>query len=243
LIDNCRIPIRKFVSPTDRNYRQDEYRTHRSSRKEASGRILAVHYAGLGVAQRLLVLAGLAGREHRRDLAGVDLPDPWFSVRRHEIHPEDAWLVLKYLGLFTRELVKSNLDVARRVVSPEVRINPGIVEIKTRLKHPTYRLVLANSITLTPGTLTVDMMADTLMTLAVIFALFGSLFSIIRLVKGPTPIDRIIAIDVLTIVSITIVVLLAHFGGRFIYVDVAIVYGLLSFLGVLAVARYSEKGF
>jgi len=86
-------------------------------------------------------------------------------------------------------------------------------------------------------------MADTLMTLAVIFALLGSLFSIIRLVKGPTPIDRIIAIDVLTIVSITIVVLLAHFGGRFIYVDVAIVYGLLSFLGVLAVARYSEKGF
>jgi len=86
-------------------------------------------------------------------------------------------------------------------------------------------------------------MADTLMTLAVIFALLGSLFSIIRLVKGPTPIDRIIAIDVLTIVSITIVVLLAHFGGRFIYVDVAIVYGLPSFLGVLAVARYSEKGF
>ncbi len=86
-------------------------------------------------------------------------------------------------------------------------------------------------------------MADTLMTLAVIFALSGSFFSIIRLVKGPTPIDRIIAIDVLTIISITIVVLLAHFGGRFIYVDVAIVYGLLSFLGVLAVARYSEKGF
>jgi len=86
-------------------------------------------------------------------------------------------------------------------------------------------------------------MADTLMTLAVILALLGSLFSIIRLVKGPTPIDRVIAIDVLTIISITIVVLLAHFGGRFIYVDVAIVYGLLSFLGVLAVARYSEKGF
>jgi len=86
-------------------------------------------------------------------------------------------------------------------------------------------------------------MADILMTLAVIFALLGSLYSIIRLVKGPTPIDRIIAIDVLTIISITIVVLLAHFGGRFIYVDVAIVYGLLSFLGVLAVARYSEKGF
>jgi len=86
-------------------------------------------------------------------------------------------------------------------------------------------------------------MAEFLMTLAVIFTLLGNLFSIVRLVRGPTPIDRVIAIDVLTITSISIIVLLAHFGGRFIYVDVAIVYGLLSFLGVLAVARYSEKGF
>ncbi len=76
--------------------------------------------------------------------------------------PETPRLVLAYLWLFSRELVKSNLDVARRVVSPELRINPGIVEIKTRLKHPTYRLVLANSITLTPGTLTVDMIDDSL---------------------------------------------------------------------------------
>ncbi|MCB2262695.1 MAG: cation:proton antiporter [Candidatus Thiosymbion ectosymbiont of Robbea hypermnestra] len=86
-------------------------------------------------------------------------------------------------------------------------------------------------------------MAETLMTLAVVLTLLGNLFSIVRLVRGPTPIDRVIAIDVLTITSITIIVLLAHFGARFIYVDVAIVYGLLSFLGVLAVARYSEKGF
>jgi multicomponent Na+:H+ antiporter subunit F len=86
-------------------------------------------------------------------------------------------------------------------------------------------------------------MADILISLAVIFTLLGNLFSILRLVKGPTAIDRVIAIDVLTITSITIVVLLAHLEGRFIYVDVAIVYGLLSFLGVLAVARYSEKGF
>jgi len=86
-------------------------------------------------------------------------------------------------------------------------------------------------------------MADALMILAAIFTLLGSLFSIVRLVRGPTAIDRVIAVDVLTITAISIIVLLAHFGGRFIYVDVAIVYGLLSFLGVLAVARYSEKGF
>jgi multicomponent Na+:H+ antiporter subunit F len=86
-------------------------------------------------------------------------------------------------------------------------------------------------------------MAEYLMTLAVILALLGNLFSIVRLVKGPTPIDRVIAIDVVTVTSISVIVLLAHFAERFIYVDVAIVYGLLSFLGVLAVARYSERGF
>jgi len=71
-------------------------------------------------------------------------------------------LVWGYLSLFARELVKSNLDVARRVVSPTLEITPGIVEVKTKLKHPTYRLILANSITLTPGTLTVDLIEDSL---------------------------------------------------------------------------------
>jgi multicomponent Na+:H+ antiporter subunit F len=86
-------------------------------------------------------------------------------------------------------------------------------------------------------------MADALMIVAVILTLGGSLFSIVRLFLGPTPTDRVLAIDVLTVTSITILVFLAHIGDRFVYVDVAIVYGLLSFLGVLAVARYTEKGF
>jgi len=61
-----------------------------------------------------------------------------------------------YLLVFLRELVKSTLDVARRVVSPSLPINPGIVKVKTRLKSPLGRIVLANSITLTPGTMTVE---------------------------------------------------------------------------------------
>ena len=60
------------------------------------------------------------------------------------------------------ELIKSNLDVARRVISPSIPINPGIVEIKTNLKSGIGRMLLANSITLTPGTLTVDIKDDRL---------------------------------------------------------------------------------
>jgi multicomponent Na+:H+ antiporter subunit F len=55
-------------------------------------------------------------------------------------------------------------------------------------------------------------------------------------------VDRVAAIDMLTVVSIAMIGLYAHVSGRFIYVDVALVYGVLSFLSVLAVARYLERG-
>ena len=61
-----------------------------------------------------------------------------------------------YFFVFIRELVKSNLDVALRVINPKLPINPGIVKVKTKLKSKIGRIMLANSITLTPGTLTVE---------------------------------------------------------------------------------------
>ena len=60
-----------------------------------------------------------------------------------------------YYGYFLKELVKSNLKLAAIVLSPELPIRPGIVKVRTRLKSRMGRLMLANSITLTPGTLTV----------------------------------------------------------------------------------------
>ncbi len=67
-----------------------------------------------------------------------------------------------YWFVFLGELVKSNFDVARRVLTPSLPINPGIVEVKTKLKSKMARLILANSISLTPGTLTVDIKDDTM---------------------------------------------------------------------------------
>jgi multicomponent Na+:H+ antiporter subunit E len=64
--------------------------------------------------------------------------------------------------VFSVELVKSNIDVALRVISPTVKINPAIVEVNTRLKSRLGRLALANLITLTPGTLTIDIIDDKL---------------------------------------------------------------------------------
>ena len=85
-------------------------------------------------------------------------------------------------------------------------------------------------------------MADTLLSIAMTLIAFSILFGLLRLILGHTTVDRVIAIDLLTVVSIAIIALYAHYAGRFIYLDVALVYGLLSFLGVLAVARYLEKG-
>jgi multicomponent Na+:H+ antiporter subunit E len=76
--------------------------------------------------------------------------------------PKVIFYYLMYLGVFCIELIKANLNVMKLVFSPRIDIKPGIVEIKTKLKSPIGRLALANSITLTPGTLVVDIKEDSL---------------------------------------------------------------------------------
>lgn len=61
-----------------------------------------------------------------------------------------------YVPIFLWEVFKANVDVAYRVGHPDMPIHPGIVKIKTGLKSDMGLTFLANSITLTPGTLSVD---------------------------------------------------------------------------------------
>ncbi|HPQ94834.1 MAG TPA: Na+/H+ antiporter subunit E [Thiolinea sp.] len=63
----------------------------------------------------------------------------------------------QYYGYFFKELFKSNFKLAGIVLSPSLPINPAIVKVRTRLQSRMGRLMLANSITLTPGTLSVEM--------------------------------------------------------------------------------------
>lgn len=53
-----------------------------------------------------------------------------------------------------KEVIISSLEVARLVLSPRLRISPKVVKFETRCDHPVDRAILGNSITLTPGTLT-----------------------------------------------------------------------------------------
>ncbi len=85
-------------------------------------------------------------------------------------------------------------------------------------------------------------MVDGLVFLAAALAGAAFLLALWRFFSGPTAADRVVAFDVLTIISVTGIVLVALAAGRIIYIDVALVYALLSFLGVIAVARYMERG-
>jgi multicomponent Na+:H+ antiporter subunit E len=62
--------------------------------------------------------------------------------------------------VFITALIKANFHVAKIVLSPKLPINPGIVEFETNLKSDFAKMVLANSITLTPGTFTVDIVEN-----------------------------------------------------------------------------------
>ena len=76
------------------------------------------------------------------------------------LSPRRIIYALGYAPFFLWEVVKANFDVAYRVIHPDMPIRPGIVEIKTDMKTDIGKLGLANSITLTPGTLTMDIDGD-----------------------------------------------------------------------------------
>ncbi len=85
-------------------------------------------------------------------------------------------------------------------------------------------------------------MAEIILIAALVLAAAALVLGLYRLIAGPCTVTRAIALDVLTLITIPLMVAVAVTTGRAIYVDVAVVYAILSFLGVLALARYLEKG-
>ena len=78
-----------------------------------------------------------------------------FGVNPFRRPSKYLWFIW-YSVVFLWECLKANLDVAYRVIHPDLPIRPGTVRIKTSLKSDIGLTFLANSITLTPGTTTVD---------------------------------------------------------------------------------------
>ncbi len=91
------------------------------------------------------------------------------AVMFHEILPKEhgifispmrAFWFFVYASVFFYYMIKANFDVVYRALHPKMPIRPGIVKVRTRLKTDSGLTALANSITLTPGTLTVDLTDD-----------------------------------------------------------------------------------
>ncbi|WP_457752444.1 monovalent cation/H+ antiporter complex subunit F [Thermococcus sp.] len=70
----------------------------------------------------------------------------------------------------------------------------------------------------------------------------ATLLSMYRVFRGPTTVDRIVAVDIMTTITTGLMVLFALYYGRMIYISVALVYAVLAFGGVIAFARYMEGG-
>ena len=81
-----------------------------------------------------------------------------------------------------------------------------------------------------------------LLELALVLGGLAALLSVYRLLKGPCAASRAVAMDVLTLITMPMMAGLALWSHRGIYLDVALVYAVLSFLGVTALARYADRG-
>ncbi len=89
----------------------------------------------------------------------------WLSARMH-LGPRDGdvaphlWLSLKYAVWLLREIIISNLKVARIILDPNLPIRPVLFNAPTGQKTDMGRVMFANSITLTPGTISVEIAGD-----------------------------------------------------------------------------------
>lgn len=107
---------------------------------------------GLGIVSCLVV--GVIA--HRMDM--VD----------HEGHPIHlGWRALTYWIWLAMEIVKANLDVARRIVDPKLPIHPVLIQVKTSQRSELGQVIYANSITLTPGTVSIRVAENTILVHAV----------------------------------------------------------------------------
>ena len=76
------------------------------------------------------------------------------------VNPRSWFWLIVFAFVFSYYVIKGGLDVGYRVLHPRMPINPGIVKIRSVLKTDTGKSALANCITLTPGTLTIDVTDD-----------------------------------------------------------------------------------
>ncbi|MEK9685158.1 MAG: Na+/H+ antiporter subunit E [Rhodospirillaceae bacterium] len=89
----------------------------------------------------------------------------WITIRMdivdHEGHPLHlTWRAIGYWGWLCVEIIKANIDVIKQVLSPQMSISPTMVRVRASQRSDLGQVIYANSITLTPGTISVDVAND-----------------------------------------------------------------------------------
>jgi multicomponent Na+:H+ antiporter subunit E len=90
----------------------------------------------------------------------------WIASRMDAVDGEGQVLRLywgrwvRYIGWLSREIYRANLDVARRIVHPDLPISPRVIEVPCSQRTDVGRVTFANSITLTPGTVSMRVGED-----------------------------------------------------------------------------------
>jgi len=91
-------------------------------------------------------------------------------------------------------------------------------------------------------TMTIDLVgAFWVIPLVIVMLAVSGLIIVVRLFKGPTGPDRVVAIDALTLVGVAAVALGAMISGEIVFLDVAVVLSLVAFLGTVAFAPLFRK--
>jgi len=70
----------------------------------------------------------------------------------------------------------------------------------------------------------------------------AAILCLLRMLKGPAAPDRAVAVDTIATITTALLVLLGSIFERYVYLDVALVYAVLTFIGSVAIARFLEKG-
>jgi multicomponent Na+:H+ antiporter subunit E len=84
----------------------------------------------------------------------------FFDLELEDLHKLRVFRVLTYISWLIYQILLSGFKVAFVIINPWLPISTRIIKFKTRLPHAQAKMVLGNSITLTPGTLTIDIHDD-----------------------------------------------------------------------------------
>ena len=83
-----------------------------------------------------------------------------YSPRKDFFLFRNLILLLTFAGVLVKEIARANLSVLKLILSPKYEPEPALIYFRTDLKYGVSRVLLANSITLTPGTITVSVVGD-----------------------------------------------------------------------------------